>query len=33
MKQAYANHPEDFRRRILKTITTSREALLAEEHR
>jgi len=33
MKQAYANRPEDFRRRILRVITTSREELLAEESR
>jgi hypothetical protein len=33
MKQAYANRAEDFRRRILRVITTSREELLAEERR
>jgi hypothetical protein len=31
MEQAYANRPQDFRRRILRVITTSREEPLAEE--
>lgn len=33
MKQAYFHRPEDFKRRILKRITTSRQDLLDEEYR
>ena len=33
MKQAYKNRPEDFRRRILKVITTNKKDLFEEEQK